>query len=52
MGVAPRVVVHDRDGLQVHDLDVTLGAAGLGIAKTPCPCQVAVGHLWRCSGIG
>jgi len=47
LGVAPRVVVHDRDGLLVHDLDVTLRAAGLEIVRTPFRAPDANAHAER-----
>jgi len=47
LGVAPQVVVHDRDGLLVHDLDVTLQGAGLDIIKTPFRAPDANAHAER-----
>ena len=35
LGVTPHLVLHDRDPLLVHDLDVTLQAAGLEVIRTP-----------------
>jgi len=47
LGVLPQVVVHDRDGLLVHDLDVTLHAAGVEIVKTPFRAPDANAHAER-----
>jgi putative transposase len=35
LGVTPQLVLHDRDPLLVHDLDVTLPAAGVEVTRTP-----------------
>jgi len=47
LGVAPRLVIHDRDELLVHDLDVTLQGAGLRIVKTPFRAPDANAHAER-----
>jgi putative transposase len=47
LGVSPQVVVHDRDQLLVHDLDVTLQGAGLEIVKTPFRAPDANAHAER-----
>jgi len=47
LGVSPQVVVHDRDGLLVHDLDVTLQSAGVEIVKTPFRAPDANAHAER-----
>jgi hypothetical protein len=48
LGINPQIVVHDRDKLLVHDLDVTLGSAGLKIVKTPfrAPDANAFAERW------
>jgi putative transposase len=48
LGITPRIVVHDRDKLLVHDLDVTLVSAGLEIVKTPfrAPDANAFAERW------
>ena len=48
LSINPRIVVHDRDKLLAHDLDVTLGSAGLEIVKTPfrAPDANAFAERW------
>jgi len=50
LGLTPQIVVHDRDGLLVHDLDVTLGTAGVEIVKTPFRAPDANAHAERWVG--
>ena len=50
LGLDPQIVVHDRDKLLVHDLDVTLGTAGLEIVLTPFRAPNANAHAERWIG--
>jgi putative transposase len=50
LGLRPHIVVHDRDELLVHDLDVTLGTAGLEIVRTPFRAPDANAHAERWIG--
>jgi len=48
LGVTPRMVLHDRDGVLVYDLDTTLRGAGLQVLKTPfrAPDANAYAERW------
>jgi putative transposase len=48
--IAPRFILHDRDKLLVHDLDITLGTAGLEIVLTPFRAPDANAHAERWIG--
>jgi putative transposase len=50
LGLDPQLVVHDRDKLLVHELDVTLGTAGLEIVLTPFRAPDANAHAERWIG--
>ena len=50
LGIDPQIVVHDRDKLLVHDLDVTLRTAGLEIVLTPFRAPDANAHAERWIG--
>jgi len=50
LGLRPRTVVPNRDALLVHDLDVTLGRAGLQIVKTPFRAPHANAYAERWAG--
>ena len=47
LGIAPRFVLHDRDGLFVHDFDHTLHAASVQVVKTPFRAPNANAHAER-----
>lgn len=47
LGITPRIVLHDRDKLLVHELDVTLSTAGLDIILTPFRAPDANAHAER-----
>ena len=47
LGVAPRVVLHDRDALLIRDFDNTLAGAGLQVVKTPFRAPDANAHAER-----
>jgi putative transposase len=50
LGLDPQLVVHDRDKLLVHELDITLGRAGLEIVLTPFRAPDANAHAERWIG--
>jgi len=50
LGIDLQIVVHDRDKLLVHDLDITLGTAGLEIVLTPFRAPDANAHAERWIG--
>lgn len=48
LGIAPRSLLHDRDGLFIHDFDRTLKASGVEVVKTPfqAPDANAYAERW------
>jgi putative transposase len=48
LGITPEVMIHDRDGILVHDLDKTLRAAGVQVVRTPfrAPDANAYAERW------
>ena len=48
LGIAPQFLLHDRDGLFIHDFDRRLKAAGVGVVKTPfqAPNANACAERW------
>jgi hypothetical protein len=47
VGVHPRFVLHDRDGLFIHSFDDTLKGAGVEVVKTPFRAPNANSHAER-----
>ena len=51
LGIEPRVVLHDRDALFIHDFDETLRSAAVEVVKTPyrAPNANAYAERWALS---
>ena len=47
LGITPRLVLHDRDALFIHDFDRTLKSAGVDVVKTPFRAPNANAHAER-----
>ena len=47
LGIDPRLMLHDRDALFIHDFDVTLATAHVCIVKTPFRAPNANAHAER-----
>lgn len=47
LGIEPRFILHDRDGLFIHSFDETLRVTGVEVVKTPFRAPNANAHAER-----